>query len=305
MKRIVAALGAVVFLAAGARAGLSGQPLPSADTVVRLRAAVRQFVIPGGDLGKARPDLILLVERDPTADLTDFLAPALLDTVAYQGVADAFAEALENETDETKKNYLRYNLARLHLIRARFYNTSTQKRPILEVAARLAGQIPNALRDNAAAELKGDIELERGDTTAAMTAYGRITGPGGTALSQYKMGQAYQKTSRYREAETAYAAALKADAQSASGQGQLHHYVWQALGSTYLAQRRDADALNALSRSVKVKTSEGGNVRFLSDLARALLARGYKKEVAAYAQSALKLAPDDPEMSGLAAEAGG
>lgn len=301
MRHIFAALGAVLVLASAANAGLDGQPQPSADTIVRLRGAVRQFVIEGGDLGKARPDLILLIERDPSADITDYLAPALRDDIAYRGISDSLAEALENESDETKKNYLRYNLARLHLLRSRFYNISTQKRPFLDVAARVIAQIPTSVRDNAVAELKGDIELERGDTNAAMAAYSRISGPGGVALSQYKMGMAYQKISRYREAETSYNTALKADAQSSKGQGQLYHYIWQALGSLYLLQRRDTDAVNALSRSVKVRANE--TVQFRVELARALMDRGFRKPVAEYAQAALKLTPDDPELVRLSADA--
>ena len=310
MKRWLFAVGALcvaAFTLSGgvAHAGLEGQPKPTDDTIIRLRNAVNQFLINGGDVGKARPDLILLVERDVTADVTELLAPALRDPLAYQGLAQTFSDAQNSETDPAKKNYISYNLARLHLFRSQVYTTSAQRRPFLEAAAHVAAQLPETLKDPAAWELKGDIAMEQGQMSAAVAAYGRISGPNSTALAQYKIGVAYQKQSRYREAETAFLAASRADAASPDGGGQLYHYIWQGLGVLYLAQHRDNDSLAALSRSARVKETRAGTFHPKIELARALLAHGYGRQVAAYADDGLKVWKDDPELTQLRNQAKG
>src|SRR5690242_21088545 len=127
-----------------------GQPRPTDDTAARLRSAVRQFLIPGGDVGKARPDLILLVERDLAADVTDLLTPALYDDGAYNGVANTYADALTTvDATDAKRPFLLYNLARLDLLRANAVTTAAARKQYLDAAARVAGKFPERVTDPA------------------------------------------------------------------------------------------------------------------------------------------------------------
>lgn len=308
MRRLLLAVSALLLISQAAFAGLDGQPKPSDDTIARLRTTVRQFQISDGDRGKARPDLILLVERDPTADLTDLLTPALVDPIAYSGLAATFGDALQGVEEGTpKSNFLLYNLARLHLLYARtLLEEGRQRRPYLDAAAQVAAKLPENLRDPVAWELRGDIEVERGDLNAAATIYSKLaTMGGGPGLAGYKTGIAYQKARRWSQAETAFQGALRAEAAAGKTGGLLYHYIWQALGGLYVEMRRDKDAVAALSQSARLKAPEMTGHRLQTGLARALLARGYRREVVAYAEAGLKITPNDPDLEQLKRQAGG
>lgn len=307
MKRFLVAVSALLLIGNAAFAGLDGQPKPSDDTIARLRTTVRQFQVADGDIGKARPDLILLVERDPTADLTDLLTPALTDSITYNGLVSTFDDALQAaEAGTAKSNYLLYNIARLHLLYARTQPEDRQRRPYLDAAARVAAKLPETLRDPVAWELRGDIEVERGDMNAAAAIYSKLaTMGGGPGLAGYKTGIAYQKARRWSQAEAAYQGALKAEAAAGKTGSLLYHYLWQALGGLYVEMRRDKDAVAALSQSARLKASEIAGHRLQTGLARSLLGRGYRREVAAYAEAGLKLTPDDPDLEQLRSQAGG
>jgi predicted Zn-dependent protease len=307
MKRLLVAVSALLLIGRVAFAGLDGQPKPSDETIARLRTTVRQFQISDGDRGKARPDLILLVERDPTADVTDLLSPALVDPIAYNGLVSTFDDALQTaEAGTPKSNFLLYNLARLHLLYARAQPEERQRRPYLDAAARVATKLPENLRDPVAWELRGDIEVERGDMNAAAAIYSKLASMGGgPGLAGYKTGLAYQKARRWTQAETAFQGALRAEAAAGKTGSLLYHYLWQAMGSLYLETRRDKDAVAALGQSARLKAPEIAGHRLQTGLARLLLARGYRKEVAAYADAGLKLTPNDPELEQLRSQTGG
>ncbi|GAB4465350.1 MAG: hypothetical protein OHK0029_35960 [Armatimonadaceae bacterium] len=305
IQRFLGTVLALCCLSSLAMAGLKEQPKPSQDTVIRIRNAVRQFEIEGGDLGKARPDLILLVERDPTADMVDWLIPALSDNIAYNGLAATFSDALAATESDTKKNFLRYNLARLHLWRARLYSTTRQKEPYLDVAENVVRQFPENLRDPAVWELKGDIALERNNLNEATAAYNRIGSAGGSAAyAQYKMAGAYQKSRRWREAEEAYARAARTETAGGGG-GQLYHNIWQGIASLYLEQRQYDKAAEALVRSAKIAPTERDKVSLQTAIARQLLERGNKRGVLEYVRAALKVSPDDPALERLERQASG
>jgi tetratricopeptide (TPR) repeat protein len=284
---------------------MDGQPKPSEDTVKRLRGAIQQFLIEGGDVGKARPDLILLVERDVTADVTDLLAPALRDDLAYSGVAQAYADALkEKEGEEKARNFILYNLSKVHLYRSRYLPTGPLKRPVLEAASRTAKMFPESLRDWTVWELKGDIETERDDAAAAMESYRRITPNGGPrALAQFKTAVAFQRGRNYPDARASYEAALRSDAASDNGGGMLFHQIAIGLASLYQQQGNDPMALQMLARAGTAKQNTASPYRYDLTVARSLLQRGYGREIQSYAEAALKHYPEDPDAALLLEQA--
>jgi tetratricopeptide (TPR) repeat protein len=306
MKRLLLTLTAIFCISTSVWAGMDGQPQPSTDTLARLRNAVRQFFVEGGDLGKARPDLILLVERDPTADIVDWLSPVLKDEIAYTGLATTFGEAMDAaEPGSPKQHYLRYNLARLHLHRSFLYTVSGHRKPYLDAAEKLAEQFPSSVRDAAVWELKGDIAFEKGSVEGAIAAYSRMSSAGaGPAWTQYKMATAYQKARRWSDAKAQYERASRTELATGTP-GQLYHQIQQGLASLHLEQRELPQAASALLRSLKIAESEKSKVRLRSDVARLLLARGQRPAVIEYAEAALKITPDDPALKGLLEQAGG
>jgi tetratricopeptide (TPR) repeat protein len=307
LGRWIALIVAFWVTIADAHAGMVGQPRPTDDTIARLRSAVRQFLIDGGDIGKARPDLILLVERDLTADVTDLLSPALYDDGAYNGVASTYADALTTmDATDAKRPFLLYNLARLHLFRANVVTTAAARKQYLDAAARVAGKFPERVTDPAVWELRGDVEAARGNTDAAVVAYRKMGATGGTpVVGLYKVAMAYQTAHRYAEAQAAYEAAARADRLSPTGGRQLLHLIYQGIASIALQQERLPAALRALDQSANVSQDPAAPFRLRLDIARQLLRRGYGTSVAAYAAAAVKLAPDDEDAKALLAEARG
>jgi tetratricopeptide (TPR) repeat protein len=293
-------------IASAARAGLVGQPRPTDDTTARLRGAVRQFLIEGGDLGKARPDLILLIERDLTADVTDLLAPALYDEGAYTAVATTYADGLTAlDAGDPKRPFLLYNLARVHVLRANSVSSATERKGYLDAAARVAEKFPPRPGDPAIWELRGDVESARGNTDAAVAAYRKMAVSGGAlpALGLYKVGMAYQIGRRFSDAQVAYDAAARADRLSLSGGRELLHLIYQGMASLALLQERFPAALRALDQSTRVSQDSSAPFHLRLDVARQLLRQGYGAEVAAYCDAAVKLAPDDDEAKALLADA--
>jgi predicted Zn-dependent protease len=292
-------------MASAAWAGMDGQPKPSEDTVKRLRSAVNQFLIEGGDVGKARPDLILLVERDVTADLADLVAPALRDDLAYSGVAQAYADALkEKEGDEKARNFILYNLGKIHLYRSRYLPSGPLKRPVLDAAERTVKMFPENIRDWTVWELRGDIETEQEDTASAQAAYQRmLPGGGPRALSQYKMAVALQRGRNFTDARASYEAALRSDAASENGGGFLFHQITIGLAALYQQQGNDPQALQMLARAATAKQDKDKPYRFDLTVARRLLQRGYGKEVQAYAEAAVKNDPEDTNAQDLVEQA--
>lgn len=288
-----AALALLLSLSSPSLAGLTGQPQPSADLSGRLQSATRQFLLAGGDTGKARPDILLLVEQNPTADVTDLYAPALRDTPLYNGLVDLLSEqATAKKASQTEYTFIVYNLARTHLLRARLYDTSGSRRAFLDAASKTAALFGQDLRDPGAWELKGDIEAERGDIEAASAAYNRVaTSGGGRARAQYLIAGALQRVNRPGPAQRAFDDAIRA-AQS-EGEREMLHLAYQGLAGLLLRQGNAPAALDALARSARATPTDGKPFRYRLEVAQQLLGRGYGREVAAYADAALRVSPDD------------
>ena len=302
----VCALSAAVlpFAALPAVAGLDGQPQPTPVLKVQLSNAAQWITRSTGKVGQARADFLLLLDKSPTADITEVIAPALSDTGAYQSIVATFSDALDAAADSQTKQFLRYNIARTHLLRARLTPVSAGKNPYAEAAARTVAEMDAKSRDPAYWELKGDVEAEQGDLVTSAADYQKMTTLGGSAaVASYKYAMALQKARRYPEAEAAYQRAVQRDAASTTGGGETYHLIYQGLAGFYSERGDFPSALNALTRSTRIK-SETPPFALRLDTARALLKRGYKKEVAAYAEAALKRTPSDTGAAALLKEAG-
>ena len=272
------------------RAGMDGQPKPSAEVARKIRADIRD-ILGTGDLGTARPDLYLSVEANVTSDLTDLLAPIVGDDTTYNGLAATFEEAAREKTG-VQGEYAAYNLARFQLLRGR-----AGGRGALAGALRAADPfIKSNSRDMGALELIGDIYAEQGRLVQAIATYGRmITSgtPGAAPYAQLKMAALYRRMGRAPDAEEAYGRGIRADATSGKPRGEVLHQLYQGLAALQTDRGNYPAALDALARSARVTQDTDAPYRLRLDVAQLLLRRGYAREVAAFAEAALRFSPDD------------
>jgi tetratricopeptide (TPR) repeat protein len=290
-----------IALGTPAKAALNGQPPAPKAAADKIRVASADLL--RGNIATARPNLLLLVEANAaTADLTDLLARAIGDDTTYNGVAATLEEAANTAPSDTTRAYVTYNLARLHLLRSRLLSARIPRRAPLEAASLAAGRLDANLRDPAAWELKGDIASERGDVSGAVAAYQKIVGAGGgSGFALYKQGLAYARASRTSQAQSTLEAALRVENRTGSGGPALKYNLYQDLAGVYLMQGNDTAALTAFSQSTRLKPDGTPGFRYRTDVARRLLPRGKAAAAAvlAYAEAALRGAPDDFELQAL------
>jgi tetratricopeptide (TPR) repeat protein len=303
-RNIFAALAAVVTIgtvsALPVWAGISGQPKLSAEDAGKFSAAARLFNPQGGDPGKGRADLLLLIEAAPTADFTDYLALPVSDDSAYNGIVATLSDALATrKADDPQATYLLYNIARTHYLRALRFRTQGEQRPFLEVGIKALDRLPTSVRDTAAYELRGDIEAFRGNTDAAVMSYKRMTASGGTTASvNYKIGLTYLRANRLADALASLESAARA-ASSDAAQQRTAHYAYVAISQVYYQQGNERSAIVALGQAAKVKQDTATPFNFRLEIAQLLLRRGHAAEVAAYAEAAVRHNPDDEAAKAL------
>ena len=287
-------------------AGLVGQPKPPAAVIATIRRA-SDDIVGTGDLGRARGDLLLAVENHPTADLTEHLALVVRDNTSYDGLAATYEDAAKAKTGDEQR-YVLYNLARLHLLRARqmlrggVRSGSGALQSVLAVAARTARRVadPAITRDVGALELLGDVFAEQNDTQRAQAAYERIAlsgVPNAPAMAGVRVGALFLRAGRTADAE----AALRRGISSAAGAGaDLTHQLYQNLALAYVRRSAFGPAADALERSARVTLDPSATpFRLRTDVAQTLLDRGYAREVNAYATAALRVTPDDEALRNL------
>jgi predicted Zn-dependent protease len=281
------ALALSLLLSSLAQAGLSGQPRPDAAVERALRRAVDGVTM--GDVAAARADLLLALEKAPAADVTELIEPALADAQAYTGSATVLQESLPRAS-AVEKNYLLYNLARLHLLRARRLAPSNRIQPLTQ-ASRVAAFFDPKLADPVLWELAGDIEAERGEPEKAAPYYEKMAQGGGSkALAKYRIGSAYARRFLSDKAEKAFIEGIKADA----GNGKrLRHWLYQGLASLYLQMGREKEAGEALVASGRVTQDDEQPYRLRTDIARAFLQRGVYRPAADYLRLVVRFQPDD------------
>ena len=278
---------------------MDGQPKLSTVDAAKARQLAAEVVRPGGDPGRARPALLTLVEANATADVTAELATALRDTNTYTSLLATFEDAYQAQTKATDRTFVRYNILRTHLIRARLL-PGPSRGPVLAVAARNAESLDKAERDPALWEVVGDIYAEKGDLESALAAYKRMqTGGAPASLMYYKTGYANHRANRLAPARQAYEAGIKADTGSSSGGGQTLHLLLQGVASLALQEGKPREAVDALLRSANVKQDPIHPFRLQLAMAYVLLERGYARDVKAYAEAAIKRMPDDVDAKAL------
>ena len=284
-----------------ARAGLTGQPAPPSAVARAVRAAASEAV--SGDAAAARSDLQLAVERAPETDLTDLVEPALIDAPCYNGVAGVLQEALAAAADRDKTAYLLYNLARVHLLRARKLGPSYRAAP-LAAGSSVAARFDLKRTDPALWELAGEIESERGDAEAAQKFYLKMgNSPAVRALTFYRIGVAYERKFDDLKAEKSYLDGIRAD----GGTGKkLRHNLYQNLAALYLAKGRDREAEGALAQSAKVTQDDDAPFRMRLDAVRKFFPSRRFKAAADYLRVVIRFQPDDADARKLlsAASAG-
>jgi predicted Zn-dependent protease len=282
-----------LLLGSLAEAGLSGQPRPEPAVERELRRAVEG--VTGGDLASARADLLLALERAPAADVTELIEPALADAQAYTGSATVVQEAL-GKAAPSEKNFLLYNLARIHLLRARRIAAAYRTRP-LGAASKVAALFDPKFADPALWELAGDIEAERGEPEKAAPYYEKMAQGGGSkALAKYRIGSAYARRLLFDKAEKAFSEGIKADA---GGGRKLRHWLYQGLASLYLQMGREKDAGEALIASGRVSQDDEQPYRLRTDIARLFVQRGVYRPAAEYLRLVVRFQPDDASAKAL------
>jgi len=311
--RLAGALfGALVFVVVAAKVasaeGLNGQPVATAEVKGQLASAVRDLVRVGGDVGKARPALLLLVEKNATMDLTGGFASAIGDTEIYQGVVTTYLDHLDAAASSGRdRAYLHYNLARVYIYRASKFPTGSARSRLLSLAADQVTAIETeGTRDPAAAELRGDIADARGEIEEAVSAYGRMAILGGTKRdSAYKTGRAYANARRYGLAARWLRTAAQAANASSSTDPFQAYTIQQELAAAYFQDGDAGASAQALRQSaIPLGTLTTPPAPLRLDVARWLLSRtGYARDVRAYLEAVVALEPDDANAKALLARA--
>jgi tetratricopeptide (TPR) repeat protein len=284
-------------------AGMKGQSELDSTTSKAITAYTREILRTGGDPSRARPALLLVVERNAAADLTDNLTGALRDRDTYTAVAATLEDALE-AAGEKDKPFIRYNLARVHLLKAGSTNITGTRNDLLDRASRAADALRTDVRDPAADGLRGDIESARGRVEEAAAAYKRMVASGGSrADSLLRTGIAYSRARRYTFAEQSLLAAARIPGMNGTLDPLITYRAYQELAATYLLQGNSPEAAQALRQSTtKLGPEVPLGFPFRLDVAQRLMTqRAYIGDVQSYLESVVRFAPDNEDARNLLA----
>jgi tetratricopeptide (TPR) repeat protein len=284
-------------------AGMKEQPELDATTSKAITAYTREILRTGGDPSRARPALLLVVERNAAADLTDNLFGALRDPDSYTALAATLEDALA-AAGEKDRSFIRFNLARVHLIRAGHTNVTSSRNALLDRASRVAAALGTDVRDPAADGLRGDIASTRGRVEEAAAAYKRMVSSGGSrADSLLRTGIAYARARRYSFAEQSLLAAARATGLNGALDPLITYRAYQELAAVYLQQGNSPEAVQALRQSVaKLDSTVPLGFPFRLDVAQRLLTQPtYIGDVQSYLESVVRLAPDNEDARNLLA----
>lgn len=281
--------------------GLREQPMLDSTTAKAITAYTREILRTGGDPSRARPALLLVVERNAAADLTDNLSGALRDRDSYTAIAATLEDVLAAAAEKDRP-FIRFNLARTHLIRAGYATMTASRNALLDRASVVAEGLRGELRDPAADGLRGDIESARGQVDDAVAAYKRMIASGGSkADSLYRTGIAYARARRYNFAEQSLLAAARVPGADGVPNPQFAYRAYQELAATYLLEGNHPEALQALRQSVtKLGSEVPPGFPFRLDVAQRLLTQKiYVRDVQTYLETVVRLAPDNEDARNL------
>ncbi len=296
-----------ILLMAGGSAcaeGLRDQPKLDSVASKAITAYTREILRTGGDPARARPALLQVVERYATADLTDNIAGALRDGDFYTAAAATLEDTLA-AAPEKDRPFIRFNLARVHLLRSGYVSAVRSRDALLNRASAAAdGLRTDSTRDPAADGLRGDIESIRGRVDDAVAAYSRMVASGGSKPeAQYRTGVAYVRARRYSLAEQTLLAAARTPGADGITNPLLSYRAFQELASTYLLDGNLGESTQSLRLSVtKLSGDLPEGFSFRLDVAQRLLAQGRSNaDVQAYLETVVRLAPADEDARTLLA----
>jgi tetratricopeptide (TPR) repeat protein len=283
--------------------GLREQATLDSTTSKAITAYTREILRNGGDPSRARPALLMVVERNAAADLTDNLSGALRDRDSYTALAATLEDVLAM-APEKDKPFIRFNLARVHLLRAGYITDTRSRNALLDRASLVADDLKTEVRDPAADGLRGDIESLRGRVDDAVAAYKRMMASGGTkADGLYRIGIAYSRARRYTYAEQSLLAAARTPGKDGIVNPQFAYHAYQELGATYLLEGNYPEAVQSLRQSVaKLGPEVPLGFPFRLDVAQRILTqRTYVRDVKTYLETVVRLAPDNENARALLA----
>ena len=290
-------VGVLVIAGGSVRAdGLKDQPKLDSVASKAITAYTREILRTGGDPARARPALLQVVERYATTDLTDNIAGALRDGDFYTAAAATLEDTLA-AAPEKDRSFVRFNLARVHLLRANYVTALRSRNALLDRASTVADGL-RAERDPAADGLRGDIESIRGRVDDAVAAYARMVASGGSKPeAQYRTGVAYVRARRYSLAEQTLLAAARTPGADGVTNLFLAYRALQELAATYLLDGNLGEAAQALRLSVaKLSGDLPEGFSFRLDVAQGLLKQGRSNaDVRAYLEAVVRLAPADED----------
>ena len=276
--------------------GLKGQPVPSKSFLVSLQKIQDGFA--QGDASSARPKLLLLIEDSPTVDFTESIALLLENTLVYQGVVATLEDAMTSIRAEDR-NFLLYNLARVHYLRATILIPNLRP-PVLAAGAKVLAQIPRSVQDGALWEMAGDMETMRRAPDSARGYYLRLSESGrSSAYAQYKTAMAYILSGKGADGIEGLRKALL----SSGATGLLRHVIYQEIARQETVDRRYKQAVDILMLSANVPQEKEKPFRLRLDVAQMLLQLGQGRLILPYLAKARAIAPDDTRIAELEAQA--
>jgi predicted Zn-dependent protease len=278
--------------------GLTGQEQPDKAFLAAMGKILN--AMNNGEASSARPRLLLLIEDHPATDFTEIIASMLENTFVYQGIAATLEDALPNVRAE-EKNFVLYNLARVHYLRATTLVPSLRP-PVLVAGAKVLAQIPRSVQDAALWEMAGDMETMRRNPESAQKYYARLAESGrSAAYAQYKTALSYLQNDKITQGMEGLQKALKAQ----GAVGFLRHRLYQEIAKQETRDRHYARAVENLMLSARVQQEKEKPFRLSLDVAQMLIQQGQGRLVLPYLTQARLVSPgdSDPRIAALEAQA--
>ncbi|MFM7321524.1 MAG: hypothetical protein ACKO5K_08385, partial [Armatimonadota bacterium] len=237
-----------------------------------------------------------------SSDFVGLVGDCLFEDTVYRGLVSILEEAVEEAKQPEARRFAAFNLARIHVARAGTTSDAVRRRAPLAAAAKALAAGDGRSREVAWIDLQGEIESLRGNVAEAIALFDRLTPiTGNPAIAAARCGEALRRAGRLDEAASVVGKGLRNDREGR----RWRHRLYQVLGSIELDRGRIAEAEVCLQRSAEVAQDTANPWPFQMGLAMALLGKGRRMAVRAYAEAALKHLPEDPDARRLANKAEG
>jgi len=274
---------------------LAGQP----DVTTAVRRILRRHalaVLNEPDPGKARTALLIALEPVAHCDVVDILADTLAEESIYRGFTSILAEIAEDDADLDRRRFARFNLARTHLVKASLQPNPVARRPYIARASSALRQPGKPDRDPAWIDLESEIAFQEGrveDALAFATRLAALTG--NAAMAACRVGDLQRRAGRLDAAAQTLESALK----KTSDRRLWKHRLLQRLAWVEFDRGRKDAALKILIESTKVEQDREHPFPLETALAKRLLPKATRTELASFASAALAHMPADPDAEAL------